>query len=76
MKRAKKNTLTDFMRKHNVRYPKTIEHRTEAIREATPLTSDKCVIVPSQFMVERLAVQLKCLLELIAKIKQETARRY
>jgi transposase len=76
VKRARRQTLVDFMHKHNVRRSETIERRLKAIRSAVPLTTDEGVVFPNQFMVERLAAQLRCLLESIARIEAEIEQRY
>ena len=75
-KRARKQTLIDFMHKHNVRQEHVVTKRNDAIRDAIPLTDDSGIIIPNQFMVEHLAVQLKSMLKAIEDIEQEIADRY
>jgi transposase len=55
--RARKARLRAFFHAHNVRDPQIIEERLQAIRQATPLTSDAGVIAPSRRLVEVLAPQ-------------------
>src|SRR2546421_2842154 len=71
LKRADANTLRSFFFKHNSRSHKTIEERLSAIAQATPLTTDPAIILPSSLRVLALAAMLKPLHRMIAKLDQQ-----
>ena len=75
-RRARKQTLLNFMQQHNSRYSSVNEQRIEAIKTAMPLTEDEGVVAPSRLMVELLAPQLKILLDAIERIELEIKQRY
>jgi transposase len=58
--RARKTRLTAFFHEHNLRSPKLIEQRVQAILSATGLTSDAAAIIPNRLLVEVLVEQLRC----------------
>jgi transposase len=49
-KRARQARLTAFFHEHNVRYPRVIEQRIQAIRSATALTEDRAAIEPNRLL--------------------------
>lgn len=58
-KRARHDTLIDFLRKHNVRRQDTIARRIDAIHTEEPLTTDPAVIGPLLLLVEMTLPQLR-----------------
>jgi transposase len=72
--RARKTRLTAFFHEHNLRYPKIIEQRVQAILSATALTSDDAVIVPNRLLVEVLIEQLRALLKAVALFDAQIAQ--
>ncbi len=67
VKRARRTTLERFFREHNVRRPRIIEARIQAIQEAAPLTEDPAVIEPHRLEALALAEQLRITIELIRR---------
>ena len=72
--RARKTRLTTFFHEHNLRYPKIIEQRVQAILSATALTSDAAVIIPNRLLVEVLVEQLRSALHAVARFDHEIAQ--
>ena len=70
-KRARVNTLTRFFHEHNMRYPKVLEARITAIKEAVPLTEDHAIIVPYRMKAQAIVEQLKLLLGSIKAFEVE-----
>jgi transposase len=73
-KRARQARLTAFFHEHNVRYPKVIEQRIQAIRSATALTEDRAAIEPNRLLVEALVQQLRLLLLAVQRFDQQIDR--
>lgn len=73
VKRARRSTLERFFREHNVRRPRIVEARIQAIKSATPLTEDPAVIEPYTLEVLALAEQLRTTLELIKRFDDAIA---
>ena len=71
---ARKARLTAFFHEHNVRYPKIIERRVQAIVSARELTADSGVIVPNRLLVEVLVEQLRVVLHSIERFDHEIAQ--
>ncbi|MFQ5544744.1 MAG: IS110 family transposase [Acidiferrobacterales bacterium] len=67
VKRARRSTLERFFHQHNVRRPRLIEARIQAIKTASALTDDPAVIEPCTLEALALAEQLKVTLELIKR---------
>jgi transposase len=63
---ARRSTLETFFRAHHVRYADVIAQRLEAIKSATPLTTDEGVIAPHALLVQALVAQLRVTLQAIA----------
>src|SRR5215831_14295450 len=63
---ARRATLETFFRAHHVRYADVIAHRIQAIKAATPLTTDDGVIAPNALLVQALVAQLRVTLQAIA----------
>ena len=57
------------------RYPNVIEQRLQAIKSATPLTTDQGVIAPYSLLVEALVAQLRATLNAIERFSQEIDKR-
>jgi transposase len=72
---ARRSTLERFLRQHHVRGEQRIKDRLEAIKSATPLTTDEGVIMPHALMVQSLAAQLRVTLEAIERFDQAIAER-
>jgi transposase len=73
--RARRETLVDFFREHNVRYGATIERRLQAIEAESPLTTDRTIIEPYQLAVESLLSQLRAVVEAIERFDAQIAER-
>src|SRR3989449_10427619 len=56
---ARRSTLDTFFRAHHVRYADVIAQRIQAIKAATPLTTDEGVIAPNALLVQALIAQLR-----------------
>src|SRR5919201_775344 len=63
---ARRSTLETFFRAPHVRYAEVITQRIQAIKSATPLTTDDCVIAPNALLVQALIAQLRVTLQAIA----------
>jgi transposase len=63
---ARRSTLETFFRDHHVRYADVIAQRIQAIKSATPLTTDEGVIAPNALLVQALVAQLRVTLQAIA----------
>src|SRR5262249_46756407 len=63
---ARRATLETFFRAHHVRYAEVIAQRIQAIKAATPLTTDEGVIAPNALLVQALVAQLRVTLHAIA----------
>jgi transposase len=63
---ARRSTLETFFREHHVRYAEVIAQRIQAIKSATPLTTDEGVIAPHALLVQALVAQLRVTLQAIA----------
>jgi transposase len=63
---ARRSTLETFFRAHHVRYADVITQRIQAIKSATPLTTDDGVIAPNALLVQALVAQLRVTLQAIA----------
>ena len=73
--RARRDTLVDFFREHNVRYAATIERRLQAIDAERPLTTDRAIIDPYQLAVESLLAQLRAVVCAIERLDAQIAER-
>jgi transposase len=58
-------TLERFFRAHHMRYADVIDQRIQAIKSATPLTTDEGVIAPTALLVQALVSQLRVTLQAI-----------
>ena len=72
---ARRATLETFFRDHHVRSPEVIAHRIQAIKAATPLTTDDGVIAPHALLVQALVSQLRVTLQAIADFDSAIAQR-
>ena len=73
VKRARKATLVNFFRAHNMRFPKLIEKRICAVKAAAPLTLDGAVITAYKLQAQVLVEQLRVTLQAIRRFDQEIA---
>jgi transposase len=62
---ARRSTLERFFRAHHVRDADVIDQRLQAIKNATPLTTDAGVIAPTALLVQALVSQLRVTLQAI-----------
>jgi transposase len=63
---ARRSTLATFFREHPVRYADSIAQRIQAIKSATPLTTDAGVIAPNALLGQALVAQLRVPLQALA----------
>jgi transposase len=56
---ARRSTLERFFREHHVRSAALIDRRLQAIKSATPLTTDEGIIMPKRLRVQALLSQLQ-----------------
>lgn len=72
---ARRSTLERFLRQHHLRGEQRINERIEAIKSATPLTTDDGVIMPNVLMVQALIAQFRVTLQAIESFDQAIAER-
>jgi transposase len=72
---ARRATLETFFRAHHVRYAEVIAQRIQAIKSATPLTTEEGVIAPNALLVQALVAQLRVTLQAIADFDTAIAQR-
>jgi transposase len=72
---ARRATLETFFRAHHVRYADVIAQRLQAIKAATPLTTDAGVIAPNALLVQVLVAQLRVTVPAIADFDTAIAQR-
>jgi transposase len=72
---ARRATLETFFRDHHVRSEDVIAQRLQAIKAATPLTTDEGVIAPNALLVQALVAQLRVTLHAIADFDTASAQR-
>jgi transposase len=72
---ARRSTLETFFHAHHVRYADVIAQRIQAIKSATPLTTDEGVIAPNALLVQALVAQLRVTLQAIADFDTAIAQR-
>ena len=72
---ARRATLETFFRAHHVRYAEVIAQRIQAIKAATPLTTDAGVIAPNARLVQALVAQLRVTLPALADFDTAIAQR-
>ena len=72
---ARRATLETFFRAHHVRSADVIAQRIQAIKAATPLTTDDGVSAPHALLVQALIAQLRATLQAIADFDSAIAQR-
>ena len=72
---ARRSTLERFFRQHHVHGEQRINERLEAIKSATPLTTDEGIIMPHALLVQTLITQFRVTLEAIESFDQAIAER-
>ena len=72
---ARRTTLETFFRAHHVRSADVIAPRLQAIKSATPLTTDAGVIAPHTLWVQALVAQLRVTLQAITDFDTAIAQR-
>lgn len=75
LKGVRRQTLEKFFRAYNSHRKETLERRLDAIRQATPLVTDRAVIAASALMAQALASQLKTTLEAVGRFDSEIEER-
>jgi transposase len=71
---ARRSTLERFFRAYHVRYADVIDQRIQAIKSATPLTTDEGVIAPTALLVQTLVSQLRATLQAIDAFDEAIAQ--
>jgi transposase len=72
---ARRSTLERFFRDPHVRYADVITQRLDAIKSATPLTTDEGLITPNALVVQALVAQLRVTLQAIEAFDKAIAHR-
>ena len=72
---ARRSTLETFFREHHVRSADVMTQRIDAIKAATPLTTDEGIIAPHALFVQTLVSQLRVTLHAIQDFDQAIAQR-
>jgi transposase len=72
---ARRSPLERFFRDHHVRYTDVITHRLDALKSATPLTTDDGLITPKALLVQALVAQLRVTLHALAEFDKAIAQR-
>jgi transposase len=72
---ARRTTLEGFFRTPHGRYGTVLDQRLQAIKSATPLTTDEGVIIPNTLLVQALVAQLRVLLQAMTDFDQASAQR-
>jgi transposase len=72
---AHRPTLEHVFRTHHVRYAPVIDKRIQAIKSATPLTTDEGVLAPHALLVQALVAQLRVILHAIADFDHAITQR-
>ena len=73
VKRARKSSLVNFFREHNMRFVHVLESRIVSIRAATALTEDEAIITPNRLQVLTLVNLLRVTLSSIKRFDEEIA---
>jgi len=71
---AHRATLKTFFRDHHVRSAEVITQRLQAIKAATPLTTDEGILTPNVLLVQALVAQLRVTLQAIADFDHAIAQ--
>jgi transposase len=71
---ARRSTLERFFHDHHVRSAAVIATRLQAIKSATPLTTDEGVITPNTLLVQALVAQLRVPLQAIQDFDKAIAQ--
>jgi len=72
---ARRSTLETFFREHHVRSADVMTQRIDAIKAATPLTTDEGIIAPHTLLVQTLVSQLRVTLHAIQDFDHAIAQR-
>ena len=76
IKKARKQSVMNFLQQHNSRYPSVNEKRVSEIKMAVALTDDPGIIEPNKIMIEVLIPQLKLFIEGIERMDKEIKQLY
>jgi transposase len=74
VQQARRTTPERFFHQQNVRYPHIIAQRIQAMKTATPLTTDEAIIAPNTLLVRALVTQLRGRLQAIEDFDTASAR--
>ncbi len=72
---ARRSTLERFLREHHVRDAEVIDQRLQAIKSATPLTTDEGIIMPKVLLVQALLSQLRAARQAVESFDKAIADR-
>jgi transposase len=72
---ARRSTLETFFREHHVRSADVMTQRSDAIKAATPLTTDEGIIAPHTLLVQTLVSPLRVTLHAIHDFDHAIAQR-
>ncbi len=72
---ARRAPLVAFFQAHHVRVADVIDSRIQALKSATPLTTDEGIIAPSALLVQALVSQLRMTLQAIKDFDDAIAQR-
>jgi transposase len=75
VQRARRSTLETFLREHHVRSADVRTQRIDALKAATPLTTDEGIIAPHALLVPALIRQLRVTLHAIQDFDHAIAQR-
>lgn len=76
LQRSKPEAVRQFYRDHGCRSRERIDSRSEEIRSARPLTTDKAIVESSVLMVKVIVPQLQDLIEAVAQFDEAIKEAY
>jgi transposase len=76
LQKSKPNTVRQFYNDHGCRSRELIDTRMEQIRSAQPLTTDKAIVESSVLMTQTIILQLRTLIEAVAKFDESIKAVY
>ena len=76
LQKSKRETVRQFYRGHGSRNGELIDRRIEEIRSALPLSTDKAVIESSVLMMKTIVLQLRVLIDAVARFNERIAAIY
>ena len=70
---ARRSTLERFFREHPMRSAEVIDQRLQAIKSATPLTTDEGIIMPKRLLAQALIRQLRSVRQALERFDEAIA---